>query len=168
MRLVHVLWHGYVTEKYRAQIHRSLEHRTLHGPCGVVCDECICVDSSWVVHLRQANSHLVLPAFLKYLPSLYLPEMHNTIDSIWKRFTAVTPVFCDYHTKHIKWGVRKIQTYRSLGHPVYNHYPGVDGRMILRWIFRNWDVGSWTGSSWIRIGTGGRHCECCNEPSGSI
>jgi hypothetical protein len=22
---------------------------------------------------------------------------------------------------------------------------GVDGRIILRWIFRNWDVGAWTG-----------------------
>jgi hypothetical protein len=29
-------------------------------------------------------------------------------------------------------------------------------RIILRWIFRKWDVGSWTGSSWLRIGTGSR------------
>ena len=35
--------------------------------------------------------------------------------------------------------------------------PGVDGRIILRWIFRKWDVGVWTGSSWLRIGTGGGH-----------
>ena len=35
--------------------------------------------------------------------------------------------------------------------------PGVDGRIILRWIFRKWDVGAWTGSSWLRIGTGGGH-----------
>ena len=34
---------------------------------------------------------------------------------------------------------------------------GVFGRIILRWIFRKWDVGAWTGSSWLRIGTGGRH-----------
>jgi hypothetical protein len=33
--------------------------------------------------------------------------------------------------------------------------PGVDGRIILRWIFRKWDMGVWTGSSWLRIGTGG-------------
>jgi hypothetical protein len=32
--------------------------------------------------------------------------------------------------------------------------PGVDWRIILRWIFRNWDVGVWNGSSWLRIGTG--------------
>jgi hypothetical protein len=34
--------------------------------------------------------------------------------------------------------------------------PIVDGRM-LRWIFRKWDVGVWTGLSRLRIGTGGRH-----------
>jgi len=35
--------------------------------------------------------------------------------------------------------------------------PDVDGRIILRWIFRKWDVGAWTGSSWLRIGTGDGH-----------
>jgi len=30
--------------------------------------------------------------------------------------------------------------------------PGLDGRIILRWIFRKWDVRAWTGSSWLRIG----------------
>jgi hypothetical protein len=24
--------------------------------------------------------------------------------------------------------------------------PRIDGRIILRWIFRKWDVGVWTGS----------------------
>jgi hypothetical protein len=33
--------------------------------------------------------------------------------------------------------------------------PRVDGRMILKWIFGKWDVGAWTGSIWLRIGTGG-------------
>jgi len=35
--------------------------------------------------------------------------------------------------------------------------PGVDERIILRWTFRKWDVGLWTGSSWLRKGTGGGH-----------
>ena len=35
--------------------------------------------------------------------------------------------------------------------------PGVDRRMILRWIVRKWDVGVWAGSSWLRIGTAGGH-----------
>jgi len=34
---------------------------------------------------------------------------------------------------------------------------GVDGRVILRWIFRKLDGGVWIGSSWLRIGTGGGH-----------
>ena len=34
---------------------------------------------------------------------------------------------------------------------------GVDGRIILEWIFRKWDVGVWTGSGWLRIGTGSGH-----------
>ena len=43
--------------------------------------------------------------------------------------------------------------------PEGNHLgdPGVDGRIILRWIFRKWNVGVWSGSSWLRIRTGGGH-----------
>ena len=33
--------------------------------------------------------------------------------------------------------------------------PGVEERIILRWIFRKWNVGAWTGSSWLRIGIDG-------------
>jgi len=35
--------------------------------------------------------------------------------------------------------------------------PGVYGRIVLRWIFRNCDVGVWTGSIWLRTGKGGGH-----------
>jgi hypothetical protein len=35
--------------------------------------------------------------------------------------------------------------------------PGIDGRLILRWILRKWDVGVWTGFSWLRIEKGGGH-----------
>jgi len=35
--------------------------------------------------------------------------------------------------------------------------PSLHGRIMLRWIFRKWDVGIWTGLSWLRIRTGGRH-----------
>jgi len=31
--------------------------------------------------------------------------------------------------------------------------PVVDGRIILRWIFRKWDLGVWAESSWLRIET---------------
>jgi len=34
---------------------------------------------------------------------------------------------------------------------------GVDERIILRWLFRKWDVRAWNGSIRFRIGTDGRH-----------
>jgi hypothetical protein len=46
--------------------------------------------------------------------------------------------------------------------------PGVDGRIVIRRIFMKWDVGLWTGLSWLRIETCGGTCECGNKPSGSI
>ena len=35
--------------------------------------------------------------------------------------------------------------------------PGINGRIISRWIFRKWDVGVQTVSIWLRIETGGGH-----------
>jgi hypothetical protein len=32
---------------------------------------------------------------------------------------------------------------------------GVDGRIILGWIFKKWEVGVRTELGWLRIGTGG-------------
>jgi hypothetical protein len=31
--------------------------------------------------------------------------------------------------------------------------PGIDGNIILRWMFRKWEVGVYSGSSWFNIGT---------------
>jgi hypothetical protein len=46
--------------------------------------------------------------------------------------------------------------------------PGVEGRIILRWIFRKWDVLVWNGSNWLRIEPEVGTCDCGNKPSGSI
>ena len=35
--------------------------------------------------------------------------------------------------------------------------PRRKGRIILKCVFRKWEVRLWTGSSWLRIGTGGGH-----------
>jgi hypothetical protein len=32
---------------------------------------------------------------------------------------------------------------------------GVDGRIMLGWIFKKWEVGVRTGLGWLKIGTGG-------------
>jgi hypothetical protein len=47
------------------------------------------------------------------------------------------------------WGNLKERDHRD--------YPGVDGRILLRRNFKTWDVGVWTGFSWLRIETGGGH-----------
>jgi hypothetical protein len=33
--------------------------------------------------------------------------------------------------------------------------PGVYGRIMLRWIFRKWDLKAWKVSIWLRLGTDG-------------
>ena len=35
--------------------------------------------------------------------------------------------------------------------------PRLNGRIILRWIFRELYVEIWTGLSWLMLGTGGGH-----------
>ena len=43
----------------------------------------------------------------------------------------------------------------NLGERDNTEDPGLDGRIIIRWIFRKWDEGTWTGLIWLRTGTGG-------------
>ena len=32
---------------------------------------------------------------------------------------------------------------------------GADGKILLKWIFNNWDGVAWSGLIWLRGGTGG-------------
>jgi hypothetical protein len=58
------------------------------------------------------------------------------------------------------WGRGEAYTgfwYGSLNERDHLGETGVDWRIILRRVFRKWDVGVWAGSSWLKIGTGGGH-----------
>jgi len=52
--------------------------------------------------------------------------------------------------RHVQGFVGKPEGKRPLGRPRRSW-------IILSWIFRKWDVGVWSRSSWLKIGTGGRH-----------
>jgi hypothetical protein len=58
------------------------------------------------------------------------------------------------------WGIGEACTrfwWRNLRERDHVGDPGFDGRIILRWIFRKWDVMYGLDSSWQRIWVGGGH-----------
>jgi len=58
------------------------------------------------------------------------------------------------HITHMgeRRGIYRVLVGKPLGRPRHRWED-----LILRGIFRKWEVGVWTGSSWLNIGTGGRH-----------
>jgi hypothetical protein len=55
----------------------------------------------------------------------------------------------------IHFNMFQIYTKKNLRERDHWGDPDVDGRIILGWIFRKWDMGVWTGLGWLRIETGG-------------
>jgi len=53
-------------------------------------------------------------------------------------------------------GVHRVLMGKSKGRDHWGD-PDVDGSIILRWIFRNWEGIVGTGWSWLGIGTCGGH-----------
>jgi hypothetical protein len=59
-----------------------------------------------------------------------------------------------YFSPTIVWVIKlRMRWMGHVAHMERDHWgdPGIDGMIILRWIFRKWDVGVWTGLSWLRI-----------------
>jgi hypothetical protein len=61
---------------------------------------------------------------------------------------------CSTHKGGKRRGAFKILVGRSEDR---NHLkdPGIVGRIILKWIFKDWNGREWTGLIWLRIGTSG-------------
>jgi hypothetical protein len=55
------------------------------------------------------------------------------------------------------WGTGEVNTgcwWEDLKERDHLKHIGIDGRIVLNWIFKKWDVGAWKGLIWLRIGTG--------------
>ena len=61
---------------------------------------------------------------------------------------------CTVHVAHVRRGEVLLAFGRERNHL---EDPGIDERIILRWIFRKWDVGAWTGPICLKIGVDGGH-----------
>ena len=63
----------------------------------------------------------------------------------------------EVHTRFL-WGKPEVKSHLE--------DPGVDGRIILRWIFSKWDMGHGLDQYGSGLGQVSGTCECCNETSG--
>jgi hypothetical protein len=63
-------------------------------------------------------------------------------------------VHASAYNRHAQGSYHQIIVKNSGGKTILED-PGVDGRIILKWTCERLDGGAWTGSIWLRIGTGG-------------
>jgi hypothetical protein len=115
---------------------RVFENRLLRRTFGFKRDE---IMREWgKLHIEELNDLYSLPNIVQVLKS--------------RRIRWAGHVACIEEKKGIyRVLVGKPEEKRPLGRP------DVDGKMILKWIFRKWNVGVWTQSGWFRTGTGGGH-----------
>jgi hypothetical protein len=76
--------------------------------------------------------------------------MAQTVPAVTKRYAPYT----SQRNKNKVIAINRSKC-RDQNPSLYANSIGVDGRIILRWIFRKWNVRAWTGSIWLRKGTGG-------------
>jgi len=112
---------------------RVLENRVLRGIFGPKGDEVI---GEW----RKLHNEV--------LNDLYCSLLVRVIKSRRMRWVV--------HVARMGRGAYRVLMGNLRGRELLED-PGVDGSIILKWIFRKWNVGVWTGLSWLTIGTGGGH-----------
>jgi hypothetical protein len=84
-------------------------------------------------------------------PTIYKPVIHKFILYLPSEMGGARSAYGGEERRIRGFGGGNLRETDHLGDT------GVDGRIILRWIFRKKYVGVWTGSSWVKIRTNGGH-----------
>jgi hypothetical protein len=104
---------------------------------------------------------------LSGLRGIFVPK-RDEVTGEWRKLhnEDLNDLYCSPNTvwviksRRMRWAVHEARMGRREGNLWERDHlddPGLDERIILRWIFRKWDVEVLTGLIWLRIGTGGGH-----------
>ena len=107
-------------------------------PAVLTWRSCQCVTSTWR-NIRQMYNKIIFASSVVRVMK-------------WRRMRLVCYV--------ARIGSDKVYTdvwFLSLKERDFLGDTGVHGSIKIRWISRNWDVGVWTGSRWLRLGRVGGH-----------
>ena len=152
-------WSFALREKRRL---RAFENRVLRKIFGPKRDK---VTRDWTkLHNEELDNLYWTKLHNEELDNLYWTKQHNEeLDNLYcsPNISRVIKSGRMRWAEHVARMGKKRGVYRVLvGKPEGKRplgRPRCSWGIILRWIFRKWDVGVWTGSSWLRIGTRSRH-----------
>jgi len=100
-----------------------------------------------------SDSHSISSRWTKYFSRIFI---EHGVSVVRQRDIHSGPLVPEPSALEVELAIEKLKR-RKL--PVIGQIPAelikTGSRTILRWIFRKWDVGVWTGLIWLRIGTGG-------------